>query len=167
MSRVGKNPVVVPDGVTVAINDNVFTAKGKLGELSMPLNSEVETVIDGNTITVTPLSKTQAARAFWGTTRAQISNLVVGVAEGFSKKMLIVGVGYRAQVQGSVLKLALGFSHDVNYAIPEGIKVNCPEPTIIEVSGASKQLVGKVAADIRSYRPPEPYKGKGVKYADE
>ncbi|OFX07493.1 MAG: 50S ribosomal protein L6 [Alphaproteobacteria bacterium RIFOXYD12_FULL_60_8] len=167
MSRVGKNPVVVPDGVTVAITNQVFSAKGKLGELTLPLTDEVDTVIEGNSVTVTPKSDSKFSRSMWGTTRAQIKNLVQGVSSGYVKRMEMVGVGYRAAVQGNALKLALGFSHDVEYPIPEGIAIKCETPTVIEISGASKQKVGQVAAEIRAYRPPEPYKGKGVKYTGE
>jgi large subunit ribosomal protein L6 len=168
MSRVGKYPVEVPQGVTVTIANDVVTAKGKLGEMSYTLLPEfVDTTVDGNLVTVTPRNQSKRARQMWGTTRARINNLVKGVSEGFEKKLDIVGVGYRAAVQGKSLQLSLGFSHEVLYPIPEGITIKTPAPTQIEISGADKQVVGQVAAEIRGYRPPEPYKGKGVKYSGE
>lgn len=168
MSRVGKYPVEVPQGVTVTIDGDVVTAKGKLGEMKYTLLPEfVETTLDGNQIVVKPRNESKRARQMWGTTRARLNNLVKGVSEGFEKKLDIVGVGYRAAVQGKNLQLSLGFSHDVLYPIPEGITIKTPAPTQIEISGADKQVVGQVASEIRGYRPPEPYKGKGVKYSDE
>jgi large subunit ribosomal protein L6 len=167
MSRVGKNPVVVPSGVTVTVDGQNVTAKGKLGELSYVASNEVELKLEENNIIVTPRDKSKRARTFWGTDRAQINSLVNGVADGFTRKLEITGVGYRAQVKGSNLMLSLGFSHDVEFPIPQGLKIACPSNTEIEISGADKQLVGQTAAEIRAYRPPEPYKGKGVRYAGE
>ena len=167
MSRVGSSPVAVPDGVTVELDGKVVTAKGKLGELSVTLTDEVKVEQSDGTITVTPLAQHKRARQMWGTARSLIDNLVVGVSEGFTRKLEINGVGYRAQVQGKDVVLQLGFSHEVRYAIPEGIKIEAPEQNQLIISGADKQRVGQVAAEIRSYRPPEPYKGKGVKYDDE
>jgi len=167
MSRVGKYPVVVPAGVTVSVEGQTVRAKGKMGELSYDVVEDVEAKLEDGKVWVKPRNETKFARAMWGTSRARINNLVKGVSEGFTKKLDIVGVGYRAQVQGKTLKLALGFSHDVDFPIPEGIAIACPQPTQIEISGNDKQVVGQVAAEIRAYRGPEPYKGKGVKYADE
>ena len=167
MSRVGQVPVSVPDGVDVTINGSIVSAKGKLGELSVTLTDNITISLADNQVSVKPTNDTKHAQQMWGTARSIISNLVIGVSEGFSKKLEVNGTGYRAQVQGNTLVLQLGFSHDVNFPIPEGIKINCPDQTHIEVSGANKQRVGQVAAEIRSYRPPEPYKGKGVKYEGE
>jgi len=167
MSRIGKNPVQVPEGVDVRIDGNIVVVKGKLGELSATLNDDVEIKREGNLITVSPRGKTIRARKMWGTAKSVLDNLVAGVSEGFTKKLEINGVGYRAQVQGKDLLLNLGFSHDVRHPIPEGININCPDQTHIEISGADKQRVGQTASEIRGYRPPEPYKGKGIKYEDE
>ncbi len=167
MSRIGKYPVEVPSGVTVSIEGNTVVAKGKLGELTLDLTDEVEVTLEDNKVSVAQKNPTKFSRAMWGTTRARINGMVVGVSEGFTKKLELVGVGYRAQAQGNSLKLALGFSHDIDFPVPEGIDIKCPQPTQIEISGIDKQKVGQVAAVIRSYRPPEPYKGKGVKYAGE
>jgi len=167
MSRVGKYPVEVPAGVTVTVNSNVVAAKGKLGEMTYRCPEEVEVSLEESKIWVKPLSKTKQGRMHWGTTRAQINNVVKGVGEGFTKKLELVGVGYKAQVQGKNLVLSLGYSHDVVYPIPEDLKIVAPAPTQVEISGASKQRVGQVASELRAYRPPEPYKGKGVKYAEE
>lgn len=167
MSRVGKYPVIVPAGVTVSVEGQTVRAKGKLGELSFLVVDEVEAKLEEGKVWVKPRNDTKFARAMWGTARARINNLVKGVGEGFTKKLDIVGVGYRAAVQGKVLKLSLGFSHDVDFQIPEGIDIKCPQPTQIEISGTDKQVVGQVASEIRAYRSPEPYKGKGVKYSDE
>lgn len=168
MSRVGKYPVVVPAGVTVAIDGNVVTVKGKLGELSCTYDdSHIAATLEDNKVVVKPLSNSQAARSLWGTTRANINVLVKGVSEGFSKDLELVGVGYKARMEGNKLVLSLGFSHDVNFMAPEGIKISCESPTQIKVFGVDKQLVGQVAAEIRKYRKPEPYKGKGVKYVGE
>jgi len=167
MSRIGKNPVEVPDGVTVDIVGKLVTAKGKLGELSTTLVDEIAVSKEDNLISVTPNDDSIRARKMWGTTRSMIHNLVQGVSEGFTKNLEISGVGYRAQVQGKDLVLQLGFSHDVKHPIPEGIEIKCADQTHISVSGTDKQKVGQTAAEIRSYRPPEPYKGKGVRYAGE
>ncbi len=167
MSRVGKYPVIVPAGVTVSVDGQTVRAKGKLGELSFLVVDEVEAKLEDGKVWVKPRNESKFARAMWGTARARINNLVKGVGEGFTKKLDIVGVGYRAAVQGKVLKLSLGFSHDVDFPIPEGIDIKCPQPTQIEISGTDKQVVGQVASEIRAYRSPEPYKGKGVKYSDE
>ena len=167
MSRVGKYPVIVPAGVTVSIVGKTVHAKGKFGELSFDVVDDVEAKLEDGKVHVKPLSNTKFARAMWGTVRARINNLVKGVGEGYTKRLDIVGVGYRAAVQGRTLKLVLGFSHDVDFPIPEGITIACPQPTQVEISGNDKQRVGQVASEIRAYRSPEPYKGKGVKYADE
>ncbi len=167
MSRVGKNPVAVPSGVDIKIDGVIVTAKGKLGELSFRATEDVEITSEEGQIWVKPRNESKRARAMWGTARARISNLVQGVSEGFTKNMEITGTGYRASVQGSNLNLQLGFSHDVVYPIPQGITVKCERPTAISISGADKQAVGQMAAEIRAFRPPEPYKGKGVRYADE
>jgi len=167
MSRIGKNPVAVPDGVTVDMAGRRVTAKGKLGELSLDLVEEVEAVLEDQQITVRPVDESKRARAMWGLQRSLLNNLVTGVSEGFTVGLEINGVGYRAAVQGDKLNLQLGFSHDVNYPIPEGISIKCERPTHIAVTGADKQKVGQVAAEIRAYRKPEPYKGKGVRYENE
>jgi len=167
MSRIGKNPVEIPTGVSVEIVGQMITAKGKLGELSSVLVDVIGVSQEDNLITVKPKDDSVEARKMWGTTRSMINNLVVGVSEGFTKDLEISGVGYRAQIQGQELVLQLGYSHDVKHAIPEGIEIKCADQTHISVSGADKQKVGQTAAEIRSYRPPEPYKGKGVRYAGE
>ncbi|MEQ8664620.1 MAG: 50S ribosomal protein L6 [Rhodospirillales bacterium] len=167
MSRVGQSPVELPDGVTVTIAGATVSAKGKLGELSVDLTDDVTVAEVDGAVVVTPVNDSQKARAMWGTARSRISNLVQGVSEGYTKKLEINGTGYRAQVQGSNLVLQLGFSHDVQYPIPQDINIVCPDQTHIEISGADKQKVGQIAAEIRGYRPPEPYKGKGVKYEGE
>lgn len=167
MSRIGKNPVQVPDGVDVNIAGQIVTAKGKLGELTASFTNDVVITQDANLITVAPREGAARAKQMWGMTRSVIANLVEGVANGFAKQLLISGVGYRAQVQGKDLVLQLGFSHEVRYTMPAGIDIKCPDQTTIDISGADKQKVGQVAAEIRSYRPPEPYKGKGVRYAGE
>ena len=167
MSRVGKNPVEVPSGVELAITGRLVTAKGKLGQLSYEMADSVSAVLEDGRVVVKPIDDSKTARAMWGTARSRIQNMVSGVVEGFSKQLEIVGVGYRAAVQGQTLTLQLGYSHDVNFPIPEGISINCAKPTSITISGADKQRVGQVAAEIRGFRKPEPYKGKGIKYADE
>ncbi len=169
MSRVGKYPVIIPNGVNVAINGNVVKASGKLGELSFAYDdSHVVAKLENNTVVVTPLSTSKQARTLWGTTRARINTMVKGVSEGFTKDMELIGVGYKARVEGTKkLVLSLGFSHDIDFEIPEGIKITCASPTQISVFGADKQLVGQVASEIRDYRSPEPYKGKGVRYVGE
>lgn len=167
MSRVGKYPVPVPSGVSVQIAGTEFIAKGKLGESRMPLSDEVETTIEGDKVWVKPKSETKKARMMWGTTRALINNVVKGVHEGFTIDLEINGVGYRAAVEGKNLKLQLGYSHDIDYPIPGDIAVKCDKPTAISITGKDKQVVGQIAAEIRAFRGPEPYKGKGVKYATE
>jgi large subunit ribosomal protein L6 len=159
--------VEIPSGVTVALNDNVLTAKGKLGELKLALTEHVEAKVESGRISIVPKSNQTMARMMWGTTRANIANMVKGVSEGYSKTMEITGTGYRAAVQGKTLVVNLGFSHDVNYPIPEGIKITCERPTSIKVEGVDKRQVGQVCAEIRAWRPPEPYKGKGVKFEGE
>lgn len=167
MSRIGKNPIEIPDGVSVEVGGQIVTAKGKLGELSVTLTDDVEIVQEHNQISVIQRENSSDSRKMWGTARSLISNLVTGVSEGFSKKLEINGVGYRAQVEGKELVLQLGFSHDIKFTIPEGITITCSDQNSIDIFGASKQMVGQVASDIRSYRPPEPYKGKGIKYEGE
>lgn len=167
MSRIGSNPVAVPDGVTVQIAGQAFSAKGKLGELGFRLDDDVEAKLEDNQVVVHPRSQSKRARAMWGTSRSLVQNAVTGVSEGFSVNLEINGVGYRAAVQGKTLNLQLGFSHEVAFPIPEGITIKAERPTFITISGADKRVVGQVAAEIRAYRPPEPYKGKGVKYENE
>jgi len=167
MSRVGIKPVAIPDGVDLEVGDEAIVAKGKLGELSTPRNGLVETELKDGEFHVRPVDESNAARAMWGTMRANVQNMVTGVAQGFSRELEVIGVGFRAQVHGNYLRLELGYSHDIYYRIPEGITVQCDKPTSIKVSGPSKQRVGQVAAEIRDMRAPEPYKGKGVKYANE
>lgn len=167
MSRIGKSPVVVPEGVTATVEGQTVTAKGPKGELNFVAHGEVLVKLEDGAVIVNPRDQSKDARSKWGMSRTMIANLMTGVKDGYEKKLQINGVGYRAQMQGSDLKLALGFSHDVVYKVPEGISVACPKPTEVVVSGINKQKVGQAAAEIRSYRPPEPYKGKGVKYADE
>ena len=167
MSRVGKYPVELPAGVQVAIASGILTAKGRLGELKLPLTDLVETTVEGNKVTVAPKTSETRSRMMWGTTRALIANMVKGVSTGYAKSLEITGTGYRAAVAGKNLEMNLGFSHPVVYPIPEGIKISCERPTAIKVEGIDKRLVGQVAAEIRSFRPPEPYKGKGARYTDE
>ena len=167
MSRVGKNPITIPSGVEVTLADSILTAKGKLGELRLKTLPEVTVTVEGNLVQVVPASDDKFARAMWGTTRANIANMCKGVCDGFSKEMELVGVGYRAAVQGNRLQLQLAYSHDIYYDIPEGIEIKCDKPTSILVKGADKQVVGQVCAEIRAYRPPEPYKGKGIKFVGE
>jgi large subunit ribosomal protein L6 len=167
MSRVGKYPVAVPTGVNVQIAAGAISVKGKLGEQSLSLSDDIEASVDGAQVWVKPRNETKRARMMWGTTRALINNMVKGVSEGFTIDLEINGVGYRAAVAGQVLQLQLGYSHDVNYPIPDGITIKCEKPTAIAVSGYDKRKVGQVAAEIRAYRGPEPYKGKGIKYATE
>jgi len=167
MSRVGKYPVEVPSGVTVALAGNILTAKGKLGELHLTITDAVEAKVEGSKISIAPRTKDARSRMMWGTTRANVANLVKGVSVGYAKTLEITGTGYRAAVQGKNLVVNLGFSHDVVYAIPEGIKVTCEKPTLIKIEGTDKRQVGQVCAELRAYRPPEPYKGKGVKFEGE
>jgi large subunit ribosomal protein L6 len=167
MSRVGKYPVEIPQGVQVAIAGRLLTAKGKLGELKLELTERVDAAVEGNKVTVTPRSQATQDRMMWGTTRALVACMVKGVSTGYARSMEITGTGYRAAVQGKNLELALGYSHPVVYPIPEGIKITCERPTAIKVEGVDKRLVGQVAAEIRGFRGPEPYKGKGIRYSDE
>ncbi len=167
MSRIGKKPVAVPGGVTVTLDGNVVTVKGPKGQLQASLVDLVEVTVDGDQVIVKPINESKPARSAWGMTRTIIANMVTGVTEGFSKTLLINGVGYRAALQGRDIKLNLGYSHDVVYKVPEGIDVQIPQPTQIIISGIDKQAVGQVAAEIREWRKPEPYKGKGIRYADE
>jgi large subunit ribosomal protein L6 len=167
MSRVGQAPVKIPAGVNVTVSADTVTAKGKLGELSLGVHSLIEVSREADAIVVKPREDTQRARTLWGTTRANINNMLRGVSDGFARNLDIVGVGYRAAVEGRTLVLQLGYSHEVRYPIPEGITIKCERPTAIAISGADRQMVGQVAAVIRGFRPPEPYKGKGIKYSDE
>jgi large subunit ribosomal protein L6 len=167
MSRVGKKPVTIPSGVTATVDGQTVKMKGSKGELSFVVPDVVAIAQDNGAISVQPREATKRARAMWGMSRAQVANLVEGVTKGYEKKLEINGVGYRAAVAGKVLKLALGYSHDVDYPIPDGIQIVTPKPTEIIVSGIDKQKVGQTAAEIREFRGPEPYQGKGVKYADE
>jgi large subunit ribosomal protein L6 len=167
MSRIGKKAVPVPAGVSANIAGRELSVKGPKGTLTMPLADDIAYEVTDGGITVQPANDTKRARAFWGMQRTLVQNLVTGVTEGFSKKLLITGVGYRAASQGKVLKLQLGYSHDVNFDIPEGIEIKTPDQTTVEISGIDKQKVGQVAAEIRRWRKPEPYKGKGIKYDGE
>ena len=167
MSRVGKYPVPVPAGVQVALQGRTVVAKGKNGELKLDLTDFVDVEIGNDLVAVKPRGGDRRARTMWGTTRSLINSMVTGVSTGFTKSMEITGTGYRAAVQGKDLVLSLGYSHEVRYPIPSGITIVCERPTAVKVSGADKQRVGQVAAEIRAYRGPEPYKGKGVRYTDE
>jgi large subunit ribosomal protein L6 len=167
MSRIGNKPVALPKGVTAQVNGNTVKVKGPKGELQVTLAAEVSASIGDDGVTVAPKEGAERGRQMWGLSRTLVNNLVTGVTQGFNERLEINGVGYRAAVQGKNLQLQLGFSHDVAYPIPAGISIVCEKPTSIAISGIDKQLVGQVAAEIRSYRPPEPYKGKGVKYASE
>jgi large subunit ribosomal protein L6 len=167
MSRIGKKPVPVPAGVTAAIEGKTLTVKGAKGTLTLDLADEVTYDIGEGGISVQPANDTKRARSFWGMQRTLVQNLITGVTDGYTKQLLITGVGYRANVQGKNLKLQLGYSHDVDYAIPEGITIATPDQTTVNISGIDKQKVGQVAAEIRRWRKPEPYKGKGIKYAGE
>jgi large subunit ribosomal protein L6 len=167
MSRVGKYPVELPAGVQVAIAAGRMTVKGRLGEMSLDLSDEIEGTVEGNQVVVKPRGSGTPARMMWGTTRALVANMVKGVSAGYSRSLEITGTGFRAAVNGSNLVLNLGYAHDVVYPIPEGIKITCERPTLIKVDGVDKRLVGQVASEIRAWRPPEPYKGKGVKYQGE
>ena len=167
MSRIAKNPVEIPSGVQVAINGNDITVKGPKGSLERTIHDFVEVVQEDNVLKFSARAPQKGAVAMAGTMRALVGNMVAGVADGFEKKLTLIGVGYRAQAQGKVLNLTLGFSHPVSYEVPEGITIETPSQTEILVKGVDKQVVGQVAANIRAYRSPEPYKGKGVRYADE
>ena len=167
MSRTGKKPVTVPANVTATIDGGQLSVKGPKGTLAMPLVDDVSYALEDGVISLKPANDTKRARAFWGMQRTLVQNLITGVTEGFQKKLLITGVGYRANAQGKTLKLQLGYSHDVDFAVPEGIEIKTPDNTTVEISGIDKQKVGQVAAEIRRWRKPEPYKGKGIKYAGE
>ncbi|RMD49246.1 MAG: 50S ribosomal protein L6 [Alphaproteobacteria bacterium] len=167
MSRIGKKPIELPGGVTATISGQTVEVKGPKGVRSFTATDDVEISIDGNVITVRPRSTSKRARQQWGMSRTQIANCVKGVTEGFRKELEIQGVGYRAQVQGKTLKMALGYSHDVEFPIPDGVTITTPKPTEIVVEGIDQQLVGQVAANIRAWRKPEPYKGKGIRYKGE
>lgn len=167
MSRIGKKPVALPDGVTASLADNILSVKGPKGELSMQTAEEVKYDVADGQVSVQPVNNSKKARSFWGMQRTLVQNLVEGVTEGFSKVLEINGVGYRAKVQGKTLNLQLGYSHDVDFDIPEGIEIKTPDQTTVEISGMDKQKVGQVAAEIRRWRKPEPYKGKGIKYRGE
>ena len=167
MSRIGKKPVAIPGGVTATINDGVLAVKGPKGQLSMPLSSEVSYAVEDGSISVEPANDSKRARSFWGMQRTLVQNLIVGVTDGYTKVLEITGVGYRANAQGKTLKLQLGYSHDVDFAVPEGIEIKTPDNTTVEITGIDKQKVGQVAAEIRRWRKPEPYKGKGIKYRGE
>jgi large subunit ribosomal protein L6 len=167
MSRIGKHPVSIPSGVEVQLSGQTLIARGRFGTLSLFVGNEVDASIADNAVTIAPKSDTKQSRAMWGTTRALVNNMVTGVSMGFSVNLEITGVGYRAQVQGDTLNLQLGYSHDIPFPIPGDVKIACERPTAITVSGADRQRVGQIAADIRAYRPPEPYKGKGIRYATE
>ncbi len=167
MSRIGKKPVPIPSGVTANVEGQTVKMKGPKGALALVLPDDVAVKMDKGTIKVDPRSETKRARSMWGTSRTLVANLVAGVTKGFEDKLEITGVGYRASVQGKNLQIALGYSHDVIYPIPEGIAIATPKPTEILITGIDKQKVGQVAAEIRGFRPPEPYKGKGVRYSGE
>jgi large subunit ribosomal protein L6 len=167
MSRVGKKPVAIPKGVTAKVDGQKVSVKGAKGELFFVVPDEVDVSFANDEVKVTPRSDSKRARALWGTSRAQVNNLVVGVSTGFTRKLDITGVGYKASVQGKILQLSLGYSHDVPFPIPEGITIVTPKPVEIIITGIDKRQVGQVASEIRAHRPPEPYKGKGVRYSDE
>ena len=167
MSRVGKYPVPLPQGVQVALQGRTLVAKGKLGELKLPLTDDVDVEVKDNEVAVKPRRDDRRSRTMWGTTRSLVNSMVTGVSTGFTKNMEITGTGYRAAVQGKDLVLSLGYSHEVRYPIPSGITIVCERPTAIRVEGVDKRQVGQVAAEIRAWRAPEPYKGKGIKYENE
>lgn len=167
MSRIGKRPVEMPGGVSAQLSGQTIEVKGPKGVRSFTATDDVDIKVDGDVISVAPRGMSKRARQQWGMTRTQIQNLITGVTEGFRKDLEIQGVGYRAQAQGKVLKLSLGYSHDVEYQIPEGIEVKTPKPTEVEITGIDQQVVGEVAAKIREWRKPEPYKGKGIRYKGE
>ncbi|MGH6903013.1 MAG: 50S ribosomal protein L6 [Geminicoccaceae bacterium] len=167
MSRIGKHPVPIPAGVKVALAGQALTVSGKLGELRRSLPKEVVVAEDDGAITVQPRGESTRARAMWGLSRTLVANMVDGVSKGFTRKLMISGVGYRAAVDGKIVNLQLGYSHDIKYAVPDDIEVTCETPTAITISGADRQKVGQIAAELRGFRPPEPYKGKGIRYDDE
>lgn len=167
MSRIGKLPIAIPAGVNVEVKDNLVTVKGKNGQLETKVTGEVNVTIDNGEVKVAPANDTQRSRSHWGLHRTLIKNMIHGVTEGFTKRLEIRGVGYRAAVDGRILSLSLGYSHDIKFAIPEGITIVAEKPTLLVISGADAQKVGSVAANLRALRKPEPYKGKGVRYEDE
>jgi large subunit ribosomal protein L6 len=167
MSRIGKRPVELPSGVSASVSGQTIEVKGPKGTRSFTANDEVTIAVDDGAVTVTPRGKSKRARQQWGMSRTMVQNLVTGVSDGFTKELEVQGVGYRAQAQGNVLKLSLGLSHDVDFPIPDGVTVTTPKNTQVVVEGSDQQLVGQVAANIREWRPPEPYKGKGIRYKDE
>ena len=167
MSRIGKKPVELPAGVSASVSGQTIEVKGPKGTRSFKATDDVTMTVDGNTVTVEPRGKSKRARQQWGMSRTMVANLATGVSEGFKKELELSGVGYRAQMQGNTLKLSLGYSHDVNFEVPEGITVTAPKPTDVIVEGIDEQQVGQVAANIRAWRKPEPYKGKGIKYKGE
>ena len=167
MSRVGSSAITIPADVTLSNDGGVIVVKGKNGELSTSLHSDVELSVADNVATLKPARDTRQAKALWGTMRSNLNNMVVGVSEGFQRRLELQGVGYRAKAQGKSVNLTVGYSHPIDYALPEGVTAETPSQTEIVISGADKQLVGQVAAEIREFRPPEPYKGKGIRYAEE
>jgi large subunit ribosomal protein L6 len=167
MSRIGKKPVPVPSGVTANVAGQTISVKGPKGTLELMLHDDVTAKMEEGAVHIDPRNESKRARAMWGTTRSLLANIMTGVSKGFERRLEITGVGYRAAVQGKNLQLLLGYSHEVNYPIPEGITIATPRPIEIVITGIDKQKVGQVAAEIRDYRPPEPYKGKGVRYAGE
>jgi large subunit ribosomal protein L6 len=167
MSRIGKVPVVIPAGVTAEAANGVLSVKGPKGTLTLTMRDEISYTVEDGRILVKPANDTKSARAFWGMQRTLVSNLITGVTDGYTKVLEITGVGYRANAQGKNLKLQLGYSHDVDFAVPEGIEIKTPDNTTVEITGIDKQKVGQVAAEIRRWRKPEPYKGKGIKYRGE
>jgi large subunit ribosomal protein L6 len=167
MSRIGKVPVAIPAGVTAEIANGILSVKGPKGTLTLTMRSEISYIVEDGKILVKPANESKAARSFWGMQRTLVNNLVTGVTEGYTKVLEINGVGYRANIQGKNLKLQLGYSHDVDFAVPDGIEIKTPDNTTVEIIGIDKQMVGQVAAEIRRWRKPEPYKGKGIKYRGE
>jgi large subunit ribosomal protein L6 len=167
MSRIGKVPVAIPNGVTAEIANGVLSVKGPKGTLTLTMRDEISYSVEDGRIVVKPANDSKSARSFWGMQRTLVNNLVTGVTEGYTKVLEITGVGYRANAQGKNLKLQLGYSHDVDFAVPEGIEIKTPDNTTVEITGIDKQMVGQVAAEIRRWRKPEPYKGKGIKYRGE
>ena len=167
MTRIGKKPISVPGGVTVTVSGQTVVAKGPKGELNFVVNELCTVALEDNAVSVKPIDSSKPARSQWGLSRTRIANMIDGVANEFTKTLELVGVGYRAQMKGTALSLALGYSHEIDYPAPAGVKIATPKPTEIVVTGIDKQQVGQTAAEIRAFRPPEPYKGKGVKYANE
>ena len=167
MSRIGKKPVAIPSGVTASMDDGIISVKGPKGTLTMPMRDEISYTLDEGVVLVKPANATKAARAFWGMQRTMVQNLVTGVTDGFTKTLEITGVGYRANAQGNKLKLQLGYSHDVDIDVPSDLTVQTPDQTTVHINGIDKQKVGQLAAEIRRWRKPEPYKGKGIKYRGE